>query len=100
MTPAQRWMQRVAQLGCVICRRLHDRYEPAQVHHVAEGSSKRSDYAVAPLCVAHHDPNRSGSGFHGMGTEKFCKLFRVPWENEYGLLVWTNEDLAKHGGGR
>ena len=90
-----RWMGKVAALGCVICRRLGHGYVPAQVHHVAEGSGKRSDFAVAPMCEAHHDPHRTGSGFHGMGTERFCKLFRVPGESEYGLLVWTNEDIAK-----
>jgi hypothetical protein len=30
-----------------------------------------------------------------MGTERFCKLFRVPGETEYGLYVWLLEDLAK-----
>jgi hypothetical protein len=92
---AKRWMQTVAELGCVVCRRLGHGTVPAQVHHVAEGSGLRSDYAVVPLCPEHHDPHRTGSGFHGMGTERFCKLFRVPGESEYGLLVWTNEDLAK-----
>ena len=42
-----------------------------------------------------HDPDRTGSGFHGMGTERFCKLFRVPGESEYGMYVWLLEDLAK-----
>ena len=100
MTPAQRWMQRVAQLGCVVCRRIGLKDVPAQLHHIAEGSSIRSDYAVVPLCPDHHDGHKSGSGFHGMGAERFCKIFRVPWEKEEGLLVWVNEDLAKHGGGR
>lgn len=31
-----------------------------------------------------------------MGVKKFCAAYRVPWENEYGLLVWVNEDLAKY----
>ena len=95
MTPAQRHMALVASLGCVVCRRLGFGNVPAQVHHIAEGSGLRSDFAVAPLCNDHHDPYKTGTGFHGMGTERFCKLFRVPGETEYGLLVWTNEDIAK-----
>ena len=91
----KRWMGLVAQLGCVVCKRMGTPDVPAHVHHVAEASGKRSDFAVAPLCPAHHDPERSGSGFHGMGTERFCKLFRVPGETEYGLLVWTNEDMEE-----
>ena len=83
-------MANVALLGCCVCRRLGYGPTPAEVHHIAEGSSKRSDFAVAPLCREHH---RGASGFHTLKEERFCKLYRVPWENEYGLLVWTNEDL-------
>jgi hypothetical protein len=96
MSPAKRHMERVASIGCVVCRRLHGCYSPAEIHHVAEGSGVRSDFSVAGLCPEHHDEHRTGSGFHGMGTERFCKLFRVPGESEYGLLVWVNEDLAKY----
>lgn len=96
MSPAKRHMDRVASVGCVVCRRLHGCYSPAEIHHVAEGSGVRSDFSVAGLCPEHHDEHRTGSGFHGMGTERFCKLFRVPGESEYGLLVWVNEDLARH----
>ena len=85
-------MQKVAQNGCVVCRRMGYRDVPAEVHHVAEGSGLRSDFAVAGLCPEHH---RGQSGLHGMGVKAFLKLYRVPGETEYGLLVWVNEDLAK-----
>ncbi len=99
MTPAQRWMGQVASTGCVICRlRCCRGMVPGQVHHVAEGSGLRSDYATACLCEEHHDNHRTGSGFHGMGTERFCKIFRVPGESEYGLLVMQAEVIAKFGG--
>jgi hypothetical protein len=83
-------MDKVARLGCVVCRRLGYGETPAQLHHVAEGSGLRSDFAVAPLCEEHHTGE---SGFHTRGPE-FLKQFRVPGESEYGLLVWVNEDLA------
>lgn len=89
MTKAQKHMGRVAALGCCVCKRVFERYEPAQVHHVALGSGKRSDFAVAPLCVEHHS---GASGFHKRG-KAFLAQFRVPGESEYGLLVWTMEDL-------
>ncbi len=94
MSPAQRHMFRVAGLGCCVCRRLGYPDTPASVHHIAEGSSKRSDFAVAPLCPEHHVGK---SGFHTLKEKRFCALYRVPWENEYGLLVWTNEDIARGG---
>lgn len=92
MSPAKRHMERVASLGCCVCRRLDLGQTPAELHHVAEGSSKRSDFAVAPLCREHH---QGQSGLHGLKAERFCKLYRVPWEKEEGLLVWVNEDLAR-----
>lgn len=89
----------VCGLGCVVCRRLGYGYVPAEFHHIAPGSAPRSDYSGAPLCPTHHDEQRAGTGFHGMGEKRFCKLFRVPFECELGLLVWVNEDLAKIGMG-
>lgn len=96
MTPAQRHMQRVAAVGCVICRRLGHGLVPCSVHHIAKGTGKRSDFRVAGLCEIHHDPHRTGSGFHGMGERKFCDIFKIPTGTEYGLLELVNEDLAKY----
>jgi len=90
VTAAQH-MERVAALGCCVCRRLGYGYVPAQVHHVAEGSGLRSDWAVVPLCPEHHI---GPSGFHSRG-KAFLVQFRVPGESEYGLLIWVIEDLAK-----
>jgi hypothetical protein len=95
-TAAAYWMGLIGGLGCSICRRLGRGFVPAQVHHIAVGSGKRSDFAVANLCQEHHDPNRTGSGFHGMGTDQFCRIFRIPGEREEGLLVLAAEDLARH----
>lgn len=86
------WMEKVSSLGCCVCKRLGLGYVHAQVHHVAEGSGLRSDWSVAPLCEEHHTGK---SGFHSRG-KMFLKQFRVPGESEYGLLVWTIEDAAKH----
>ena len=85
------YMELVASLGCCVCRRLGYGYVAAQVHHVAEGSGKRSPFATAPLCEEHHT---GASGFHRRG-KGFLAQFRVPNETEYGLLIWTNEDLHK-----
>lgn len=82
-----RWMDRVASLPCVICGAYS-----VQLHHCAEGSGLRSNYAVVPLCVAHHT---GPAGFHSLGTKRFCSLYRIPGESEYGLLILTNEAIAK-----
>lgn len=92
MSPAIRHKLKVAALGCVVCRRLGFNTTPVELHHVAEGSGLRSDYAIAALCPEHH---RGKSGLHGMSARRFCSFYRVPGESEYGLLVWVNEDLAR-----
>jgi hypothetical protein len=95
-TPLEQfYMGLIAQLGCVVCRRL-GQSSPAELHHVAENSGQRSNFAVVPLCTAHHDGAKAGTGFHGMGTRTFVRVFKVPGLSEYGLLIWAAEDLARH----
>lgn len=93
MTPAKRWMALLAPLGCLVCRRLGRGCVPAQLHHIIGDD----DFSVVPLCPEHHDPHRTGSGFHGMGEKKFCDIFKVPQLRELGMLVWLAEDLIKYG---
>ena len=90
---AKQYRERVRQAGCVIGNRgLGACSGEREVHHVAEGSGVRSDFAVSCLCREHH---QGQSGLHGMGTKAFIRLYRLPGESEYGLLVWQTEDLAK-----
>lgn len=88
----KRHLDRVASIGCVVGRRADGCDGKLEIHHIAEGSSRRSDFATVGLCTEHHTGQ---SGFHGLRAERFCKLYRVPWEKEEGLLVWVNEDLAR-----
>ena len=90
-----KWRSKLAVVGCVVGRRHGGCQGKVELHHVAEGSGPCHEYSLVPLCYAHHDPDRTGSGFHGMGTERFCKLYRLPGESEYGLLVLLLEDLAR-----
>lgn len=86
-----RHMNAVASAGCAIGNRRLGRCQgPHEVHHVAEGSGERSDFATVCLCAEHH---RGQSGIHGMGTKAFLRLYKLP--TEYHLLTWANEDIAK-----
>lgn len=91
------YMGLVGKLQCVICRRFEPTGLPVELHHVAKGSGLRSDFAVVPLCGSKTDGghHRGAAGFHGMGERAFCRLYRPPGETEWGLIVWTNEDLAR-----
>lgn len=92
MTKAQRHMGIVASVGCVICRRDTGNKVPCHVHHIAEGSSKRSDFRTAGLCELHHT---GGLGVHGMGTKSFLRLFGL--EKEEHLMDLVNEFRVEDG---
>lgn len=86
-----------ASVGCLLGLQGYPCMGRVELHHVAEGSGLRNDYAMVPLCSEHH---RGAAGLHGMGSKKFITLYRPPGDSEYGLLVWLNEALAKRRGER
>ncbi len=89
MTAAQKYMGRVAALGCVICRHFLDKRDvAAQVHHIGDTTS-RSDYLTIPLCPEHH---QGATGFHGAGERAFNRMFKT---SELELLGLTIRDLQR-----
>lgn len=87
-------MSLVAQLPCVVCEHAGMIQQGrSEVHHIAAGSGMRSDFGVVPLCAEHH---RGATGIHGMGTRAFVRLHRPPGECEYGLLIWTAQEIERH----
>ena len=77
----------VAGLGCVITRRDTGEIVPCEVHHIAEGSGKRSDFMVAGLSPDYH--RTAGIGIHGMGVIAFLMRHNLP--TEYHLLELVNK---------
>lgn len=66
---------RLAQLGCMACRRLYGPHEPAPVelHHYRGGGWGKGDYTtLIPLCPEHH---RGRQGVHGLGVKGFDKAY-------------------------
>ena len=69
----RRYLNRVAELGCLVCRRMGYPGTPAEIHHkrAGTGAGKRSSHFDAmPLCPEHH---RGKTGLHGLGTKGFPK---------------------------
>jgi hypothetical protein len=89
MASAETHLDRVASLGCILCRHLDRGYRAASVHHLFD-PSQRSDWLVAPLCYdCHQGPN----GFHGLGGERpFRARYKI---GEVELLGMTIEALAR-----
>ncbi|MBR7747435.1 Ref family recombination enhancement nuclease [Undibacterium baiyunense] len=70
----KRHMQRVAEMGCIVCSHIYDHKDtPAQVHHVRvnHGWGRSSHFMTIPLCVEHHTGK---TGVHSMGRDEFESL--------------------------
>lgn len=65
----------LAELGCMVCRRLYGPHAPAPVelHHLRTGGWGKGNYqTLIPLCPSHH---RGMEGVHGLGTKGFVKHY-------------------------
>lgn len=65
---------RLAELGCVLCRRLFGINDsPPVLHHYRGGGwGKPSFRALIPLCPEHHV---GPTGVHGLGTKAFDRHY-------------------------
>lgn len=80
----QQWQNRVAALGCIICRR------PAEIHHIGNGtmSKKASEFEVIPLCEEHHR-----TGGHGVAVHAGRKTWEAMYGTERELLQKVQAQL-------
>lgn len=87
---AKRHLNRLAGLGCILCRHLGHEGTPAEIHHLRDGqgaAQRGSDWTAVPLCPAHH---RGAAGLHGLGVKGFYTRYRL---EELDLLAMTIEAL-------
>ena len=70
----RKYCDKIARLGCSLCRHLEYGETPAEIHHLRRYGGKRSLAEVIPLCPEHH---RGNTGLHGLGRKGF--------ENKYGI---------------
>lgn len=80
-------MERVREIGCLICEKCGLGASPASAHHVFD-SAARSDFLTVPLCPTHH---QGPLGFHGLGQRAFESKYKT---SEAELLAMTIERLA------
>jgi hypothetical protein len=81
---------KVADLGCILCRKLgYDGITPCEIHHIRR-AGRRSDAPVIGLFPSHH---RGDMRLHGMGRKAFERHYQTTEEE---LLAWTGELLDTH----
>lgn len=87
----KQWLNKVAELGCAVCRRLGYIGTPAEIHHLraGQGWGRTSHYHAIPLCPEHHCGK---TGVHGLGTKGFPKHYGF---TEQDLLNDVSKLLGK-----
>lgn len=74
----KRHLNRVAGLGCIVCRNIGYGKTPAEIHHIrsGQGMAQRADHCeTIPLCPHHHRLGGYGEAVHAG---------RRRWEKNYG----------------
>jgi|TARA_R100000482_G_C5125363_1_gene148393 hypothetical protein len=82
-------LSKVAELGCIVCRKMGYPDTPAEIHHIKNGSGigkKSSHLEAIPLCAYHH--RISNEAFHHSP-----KKFTEKWGTQQELLGETKELL-------
>lgn len=90
-------MDRVARLGCALCRRYGHHDTPAELHHPRTGTGagrRASNLDVIPLCPHHH--RSSNEALHAMGRKAFERHHGV---TELELLEDTKQLLEAQRNG-
>ena len=70
-------MARIADAGCIVCRRHLGVWSPAGIHHITTGRKRNHDETIA-LCAQHHQTGGTGVALHAN---------RVVGEKKYGTQV-------------
>jgi len=89
----RQYMDSVARLGCLICRKEGNPYSPAELHHIRDMTgmgTRSSHFEVIPLCVNHHR----------IGKESFhhnSRAFSKKWGSQRDLLKETLNLLVHDG---
>lgn len=87
----QKHMQKVVELGCLVCRKLGYFDTPAEIHHIKNNTGmgrKENNFCVIPLCANHH--RNSNLSYHHSP-----KAFTKEWGSQEDLLKETLELLQK-----
>ena len=84
-------MDRVRDLGCIICRQQGKGRRPCEIHHVYGKTKKDAHFKVLPLCFEHH---RMGSDKEPISRHPYKARFVAAYGTEESLLDLV-DDLLK-----
>jgi len=76
-------MERVAELGCIVCRMRGFPGCPAEIHHVEGRTKPDAHLKVLPLCYHHH---RGGKDAEPISRHPYKHRFQEAYGTEQRLL--------------
>ena len=79
----KRHMDKVSQLGCIVCRNEGNMFVPCEIHHTQGKTKENAHCLILPLCYQHH---REGT-FNGLWVS------RHPWKKEFESRYGTEQEL-------
>ena len=88
-TQTKKHYDKVARLGCILCRQFGFKDTPAEIHHIRRFGGLRENAEVIPLCPEHH---RGNTGIHGLGAKGFSRRYNGLTQED--LLTYTQRLLA------
>lgn len=85
----QLWMDKICQLGCIVCKLHHQTWSPGSPHHIDGARKPGAHFKTICLCHVHHqadDSNQKYESVHG-NKARFEKRYGTQLE----LLEKTKE---------
>lgn len=83
------WMARIADLGCIACRK-DGHSTPASVHHIVQGHRRLGHLFTLPLCPLHHQ----GDGREVPSVHFTKRTFAAKYGTELELLAELQIELG------
>jgi len=86
-------MDRVSQIGCIVCKNQNKFFNPAEIHHIQGKTKSNAHYKTLPLCYEHH---RMGSAVEPISRHPYKARFEKAYGTEEELLEEVNRLLHTH----
>ena len=88
------YMDKVQQLGCIVCANRGYPNVPAEIHHTRGKTVKDAHLYVIPLCPSHH---RYGGHTEPISRHPYKKRFEDAYGTEAELLEQVQKKFATAG---
>jgi hypothetical protein len=97
----QKWLDKVAQMGCVVCRLSYGAFVPNEIQHLTSGGRRKGHMHTIPLCEWHH----RGVAKNGMTPEYMTSIMgpsfahsRKDFETTFGSEEYLLEETRRWAG--